>query len=218
MTGIVRYVAADAARSQRWVAPLLFFAAAVVIFNTDAGPLLTTYADTAACLLPVAAWLTVVVVNAEDPIQTDVSIVTVGNDIQFRLGKLVTAFLACAGLTAASVVAPLVAHDYPGSVTAGDVAAGVAGHLLVAVLGVAVGSLGARPVIRRSGWAFLVLSAACLADIVIPHAPPTRQLLVLFDEDAPHGLARSLTANGAETLVLATAVIAVALSITRRRS
>jgi len=84
---IVRYVAADAMRSQRWVAPVLLFAAAVLIFNTDAGPLLSTYADTAACLLPVAAWLTVVIVNAEDPVLTDVSIVTVGSDVRFRLGN-----------------------------------------------------------------------------------------------------------------------------------
>ena len=116
------------------------------------------------------------------------------------------------------MVVPLLAQDYPGRATVGDVAAGAAGHLLVALLGVAVGSLGGRAVIRRSGWAFLLAAAVCLADVAIPHAPPTRQLLVLFDEDTPHGLAQSLAANGAETLLVAAVLIALALFMARRRA
>jgi hypothetical protein len=212
-TALLRYLAADVLRSQRWVAPLLAFLGGVAVFNVGGGPLLTTYGDTATVLLPISVWLTVVVANSEDPMQAAVTAVTVGTDDRLRLGKLVTAWAACGLFTAVAVLWPLVVRSYTGTATAGDVAAGVAAHLLVALFGVGVGSLGMRAVLGRVGWTVLVAVALCLADILIPHAPPTRRILELFDDGNAGGLAVVAPATAA----ISAALVAVSLGIARRR-
>lgn len=211
---LVQYLAADALRSQRWVAPLLAFLAGVAVFNVAGGPLLTTYADTATVLLPVSVWLTVVVANSEDPVQAGITAVTVGGDLRLRLVKLLTAWSACAVVTAVAVLWPLLARSYAGRATGGDVAAGVAAHLLVAAFGVAVGSLGMRGVLGRVGYTVLTAAALCLADVLVPHAPPTRRILELFDDGAVGGLVPVALA----TAVLSVALIGASLVIARRRS
>lgn len=220
ITGVVRYTLVDAIRAQRWIAPVVLFLAAVAIANSDAGPALTTYADTLTVLLPVGIWLTWSVLNAEDPVQADVSMVTVGNDLRYRLGKLAAAFLACAGLSVVAIATP-VAVGAAGA-SAGSVARvlleGLVGHVLVAALAVAVGGVTTRPVIGRLAEAFYVAITFTLAEIVIPGAPPVRQLLGAFDRDHPHHLAITLSIAGVETLALSAILVSIALAIARRRS
>jgi hypothetical protein len=221
MTAIVRYVASDAIRSQRWIPPVAIFAAFVAIANSNAGPILTTYADTLAVLFPIAIWLTWAIVGAEDPVQVDISIVTVGSALRYRLGKLLTCLLAAAIPSAVAVAIP-VAVATPSSSEAGriagDAVAGLVGHLLVVLFAVAVGALTSRPVIRRRGWAFYAVTLVVVVDIALAHAPPVRQLLSLFDADHQGHLARSLAATGAETAALSAAAVTLALVVARRRS
>jgi hypothetical protein len=211
---LVHYLAADVLRSQRWVAPLLAFLAGVAVSNAAGGPLLTTYADTATVLLPVSVWLTVAVANSEDPLQAAITAVTVGGDLRLRLAKLLTAWTGCAFVAAPAVLWPLVARSYTGPAAGRDVAAGVAAHLLVALFGVGIGSLGMRAVLGRPGYTMLCATGLCLADVLVPHAPPTRRILELFDDAAVGGLAP--VALG--TAVLSAALIATSLGIARRRS
>lgn len=218
MTALVRYTAADALRAQRWVAPTLVFLAAVALFNSDAGALLTTYADTTACLLPVAAWLTVAVVDGEDPVQTAIVTATVGSDILVRLVKLLTAYLACIPLIAVATAWPLVAGDYRDPLRPGQIAAGVAAHLIVALAGVAFGSVATKAVTRRTGWAVLLGVALCLADVTAWRDTPLRQILTAFDRDHPAHLAGSLATAAVETLAIAATFVGVAATIARRRS
>ena len=217
MTAIVRYVVADVARAQRWVAPVLVYAFVIFAFNANSEPLLGTYAGTAACLLPVAIWLTALVNNSEDPIQTDISITAVGSAARLQIGKLVTALVLVALLAAGAVLAPLVVHDYHGATSWPDVAAGAVGHLFVALIAVSVGAFGARAVIRRAGWFFLAGIWACLGEILVPHAPPVRALLVLFDQEHPASLLRSVTAIGLETVLLSAVLTGAAIAVASRR-
>lgn len=211
---LVRYLGADVLRSQRWVAPLLAFLGGVAIFNVGGGPLLTTYADTATVLLPVSVWLTVTVLNCEDPVQAAVTSVTVGGDTRLRLAKIATAWAGGAVLTTVAVLWPLVVHSYTGRATAADITAGGAAHLLVALFGAGVGSLGMRAVLGRAGWTVLVTTVLGLADILVPHAPPTRRILELFDDGAVGGLVPVTLA----TVVLSAALVGTSLGIARRRS
>lgn len=158
---LVRYLVADVLRSQRWVAPLLAFLGGVAVFNVAGGPLLTTYADTATVLLPISVWLTVVVANAEDATQAAITAVTVGGHRRLRLAKLLTAWTGCGVLTVVAVLWPLIVRSYSGAAGTGDVAAGVAAHLLVALFGVGVGSLGMRAVLGRAGWTVLAAAVLC---------------------------------------------------------
>ena len=215
---LVRYVVADVLRSQRWVAPLLALLGGVAVFNVAGGPLVTTYADTATVLLPVSVWLTVNVANSEDPVQAAITAVTVGGDLRLRLGKLLTAWVACWPLTGVALVWPLAVRSYSGTATAGDVAAGAAAHLLVALFGVAVGSVGMRGVLPRVGWVVLVTAAIGLADVLVPHAPPTRRILELLDHDGAPGMAASLAGVALQTVALAAVLVAVSAAVARRRS
>lgn len=215
---LLRYVASDASRSQRWIAPLALFLAAVAAFNADPGPLLTTYADTAASLLPIAIWLTFVVTNSEDPVQAAITSVTIGGATRLRLGKLVVSYLACSVLAAVAVLVPVALQTSRGGTTAGDVAAGAVAHLLIAAVGVAIGAFLARPVVRRAGWAFVVGVTGWLAQTLVPNAPPTRQVLVLFGQDRPAHLAGSLALTTLETTAMVAALTAVALAVARSRS
>ena len=221
MTAIARYVGSDAIRSQRWIPPVVVFAAFLAIANSDAGPILTTYADTLAVLFPIAIWLSWAILGAEDPVQVEISMVTVGSDIRYRLGKVLTCFLGGAALSLVAVAIP-VAVAAPSSTDArpiaGDATAGLVAHLIVVLFAVAVGALISRPVIRRSGWAFYGAAIVIMADIGLPDAPPVRQLLSLLDGAHPHHLASSLVAIGTETAALSAAGVALALAVARRRS
>jgi hypothetical protein len=215
MTGaLVHYLAADVLRSQRWVAPLLAFLAGVAVFNVAGGPLLTTYADTATVLLPVSVWLTVVVANSEDPVQAAITAVTVGGDLRLRLAKLLAAWAGCAVVTVVAVLWPLMAGSYSGRATGSDVAAGMAAHLLVALFGVGIGALGMRAVLGRAGYTVLAATSLCLADLLVPHAPPARRILEIFDDGAVGGLVPVALATAA----LSAGLIALSLGIARRRS
>ncbi len=88
MIALVRYVATDTLRSQRWVAPLLCFAVIDAIIGAQTGSVLPSYAIGAAALLFITTWLTVVVVNNEDPIQQSITEVCAGSQTQVRVAKL----------------------------------------------------------------------------------------------------------------------------------
>ena len=218
MVALVRYLAADALRSQRWVAPLLVFLAGVAIFNMGAGPVLTTYADTATLLLPVGVWLTVVVANSEDPQQAGITAVTVGGLGRARVGKLLTALCGCGLLAMVALAWPFVAHSFSGQATVGDVAAGAAAHLCVAVFAVAVGSYGARAVLARAGLRVLWAALWCLGDVAVPHAPPTRRILEIFDHTRGTALVGPLTVVAAATAVLSAGLVAASSAVAARRA
>jgi hypothetical protein len=211
---LLRYLAADFLRSQRWVAPVLAFLGGVALFNVAGGPLLTTYADTSTVLLPVSIWLAVTVANSEDPMQAAVTAVTIGGDLRLRLGKLLTAWVAGAACTVVAVLWPLLTRGYTGRAGVGEVAAGAGAHLLVAGFGVAVGSFGMWAVLPRVGWTVLFATAACLADLLVPHAPPTRRILELFDG----GAVGALLPVALETALIAGVLVAVSTTVALRRS
>jgi hypothetical protein len=215
---LVRYVWSDAARSQRWLAPVLLFVTACALFNSDAGPMLTTYADTVACLFVASIWMTWVVTNSEDAVLASITAVTIGGPTRLRAMKLVTAFLSCSVLGLFATALPVVLHNHPDAATVGHVGAGFIGHLLAAGAGVGVGSLLMQSVIRRAGWAFLVATGAFLVEILVPNCPPVRQLLVLFNDDPPRHLASSLAVCGGETAVVVGVLVAGALWVARTRS
>lgn len=217
MINLIRYLGADALNSQRWVAPVLVLFVGLTLINANGGPLLATYGASIACLLPVGVWLTVVVTASEDPIQAAITTATVGSDVRVRVAKLLTAGTGCAALAAVATVVPLVVQNYPTPLHPAQVAAGLAGLLIISAAAVAVGSVGVGA-IRRTGWAFLAALSLCLADVVIPGAPPTRRLLALFDGDHPTHLASTLLAIAGETVAPVALVVIACVAVARRRA
>ena len=123
---------------------------------------------------------------------------TAGSQTWVRASKLLAAFAVVVGLAAVGLIGPPL--DSSQTVPWSYVAAGAVAHLVTGMAGVAVGAVFSRPIIGRTAWAILPALGVDLADIVIPHATPTRQILVLFNEtpvkDLTGDAARDLRGDG----------------------
>lgn len=212
----MRYVGADALRSQRWVAPLLCFAVIDAIISAQAGSVLPSYAIGAAALLFIATWLTVVVVNNEDPMQQAITEVCAGSPTKVRLSKLAVSYLMAVMLGVLGMVAPTVVSATPAA--AREVIAGLGAQTITALMGVTFGALCSRPILRRRSWSVLLGVLLGMATILIPHGPPTRQLLVLFNETGHLALGPPVVLIAAETLLLAGLLTAWSLRLALRRA
>ena len=215
MIALVRYVGTDTLRSQRWVGPLLCFAVIDAIIGAQTGSVLPSYAIGAAALLFITIWLTVVVVNNEDPIQQSITEVCAGSQIQVRVAKLAVSLLIAVVLGVLGMIAPTVIASSP--TTASVVVAGICAQIITAVMGVTFGAICSRPIIRRRSWSVLLGVLLGLATVLIPHGPPTRQLLVLFNETGHFALGAPVVLIGVETLLLAGIVTAWSLRYAQRR-
>jgi hypothetical protein len=192
---------------------MLVFLAAELPFNVGGGSALSVWAFSTALLLAVAIWLTVSVLSTVDPAQAAVLIVAAGSP-RVRLAGLLTAYAGTVPLAAFAVVWPLVVqHPF----TAAGVVAAVVAHLLTGLAGVAIGALLSRPVLARRAWAVLAGVVAVLVEVVVPHAPPARQVLELFDRDHPGAFAGPLAATAVQTILLAAVLVGVAQRIARPR-
>ena len=60
--------------------------------------------------------------------------------------------------------------------------------------------------------------AVCLATVIIPYGPPTRQLLIVFNKTAPFALGAPILLIGAETLIIAIVAIGASVRIAQRIS
>ena len=214
---LLRYFAADALRAQRWMAPVLLFVIAAVVLGAGPGPALPIYGATSAALLPAALWLTVAVINSEDPVQAAVTTVTAGGLLRARLARSAVAFGACLPLALLGAAWPLVT-GHPAGLTVA--AAGLAAHVLTSAAGLAFGSVLSRPVLDRRAWAVVIGVACCLAEVLVPGAPPAGQLVHAFTLPASgrSGLGGPLAVATAGTLVLTVAGTAGGYLIARNRA
>ena len=213
----VRYLASDILRSQRWMAAFILYATGVAIINSGGGTLLGTFAAYSAFLLIGTVWITVVALTSEDPTQAQITAVTLGGATRLRMAKLATAAISCVTAAVASAAVPIALHNYSGPTRFGDIVAGVAALVVTVIAGVAIGAVVTRPVIKRSGWTFLVATAMILADTLVPGAPPTRQLLGRLSSDHPARLGPFVIEIAAETLALAALLVAGSSYVARRR-
>jgi hypothetical protein len=216
MTALIRYVATDTFRTQRWVAPVLCFGAIVAIVSAQTGSVLPSYAITAVALLFIATWLTIVIVNNEDPIQLSVTEVCAGSQSKVRLAKLVVALALSTALGVLGLIGPPLSSS--SRTTTSDLLAGLCAQAIVALAGVAVGALCSRPLIRRRAWSVLLGVLIGMGTVLIPGAPPTRQLLVLFNQTGHFSLGSRVVLIGAETLAMAALAVGASLKIAQRRA
>jgi hypothetical protein len=215
MIGLLRYIWTDAIRSRRWLAPSLLFLAIEAILSAPAGGVLPTYGGVAVLVLFLAIWFTVITSNNEDPMQFAVTTVTAGSIAKVRVAKLLIPLVAAAILGILGLIPPaLITSSH---VSTRDVVEGVGGVLATSVAGVAIGAMCIRPIIKQSSWSFLCGAAGGLATILIPHCPPTRQIMVLFSSSTAD-IGRGVVLAAVEAVVLGAILIAASLAIAWRRT
>ena len=219
MIPLVRYTVAVMVHSQRFLPPVLLFVICIGTFAHDAGsePVIPIFAPMTAVAFVCAAWLTVALATAEDPVQRAITAVNAGR----KWPQLVAVALV---VLATFVVLILVLLALP--VVLGNRGAGVVELLVGAValltgagFGVAVGLPTSRLVIRRSGYALLATMVLLMVFLLIRGLPPVNTLVILLTEEgtAPADMLLPEIAY----LLLTTAVLAASIAgthtvITRR--
>lgn len=208
------YLLADALRTQRWLPPLLLFAAVLaMLYASDAGPPLPAYAGTCVLVLPVSAWLTVVLAGAEDPVRRAVTAVTAGG--WWRVQAAATALAGAGALVLALVatVVPVLTQPRPYPLAA--VAQGFGGLAVCALVGVGIGVLCGRPVLDRVGWSVLAATGLAVLVLLVGRTPPVGN--VLWSLSHQDGVPGALALSGAVAVLLVVGATWLATALGPRR-
>lgn len=190
MNALLAYQTELFLRSQRWLPPLVLYAAFIAIGVQWGQPLLDGLGYAAAALLPVSAWLVRICVNAEPAAARHCTAAAAGPG-RVHLASVLTAFLTACVLGGVATLYS-VAGGAPRS-SGGNVpvpvpqaaAAGLLAALACAALGTAVGVLCNRPVLSSAG---VGVPAGMLA-----------ALLVLVAGGSPANAAVSRLVTGSQT-------------------
>ncbi len=211
MTALYRYLMASVLLSQRYLPPTLIFLAAMAVGTTsDNGPLQSSYAFCVLAMLVCTTWLTVSLVNHEDPTQHKITLVMIGSSLRVLAITVTVVLTWCVPLLVVGIVYPIVTGKH--IFTAGDLVVGAAAQLAAAMIGIAIGLLCSRLVIPRIGIAMLTAAAAILAVLLLRWISPIRPLMTLLsDGRTPGGTAVPVTLLTA----LAAAILIAALFATK---
>lgn len=210
MIALVRYTLATLLHSQRYLAPLLLFLAGVgVVSSNDQGPLPPVYGACAAMLFISAVWLTIALISAEDPAHRAIVIVSAGSPRRVLLASIWVACLGCLVFSAMGLVVPLVFGTHV--VTVMDLLVGLMAELTCAAVGIAVGLICSRLVVRRQGYALVAALAFVLAFLLTPGLVPVNAVLQSTGRDVA---ASELAVPIGGFLLIAVVLLAVSGTIT----
>jgi hypothetical protein len=213
---VIRYLLADLFKSQRWLPPVFVYLAMTgVLYGGDPGTPLPPYGVSAMVLFPLAAWVTVVLVNNEDPVQRHITLAAVGGWRRLLGGLVGAAFVLNGVLVLLATIVPALIHHHPYALS--DVVLGFTAHAISAVTGVGLGVLCARPMIPTTGWSLMaVVGVALLVLVVANRMPPVGAMAHLLFETGPVS-AVAVLLYVAVAIVVGAACIGVAYRVGRRR-
>ncbi|MCA1559337.1 MAG: hypothetical protein LC722_06245 [Actinobacteria bacterium] len=211
MIALIRYTFATMLHSQRYLASVLLFMGAVgVLSSNDDGPLTPTYGVCAAALFVCATWLTIALISVEDPTHRAITVVSAGRSSRVLLATIAVAVLSCLALAVVGLVFPLLFGNH--SASGLDLLVGAGAQLACASVGIAIGLLCSRLVMRRQGYALLVALALVLTALFVPGLPPVNALLQLMS-NVPESAELAVPVSG--FLALAAAILAASGTVTQ---
>ena len=218
MGPLIRYLLAALVHGQRYIAPLLLFIVALCIFTiNDGGALTNTYVLSAGSLLITMCWLTVTIVNHEDPVRRSMSVVNAGGSGRLLLAETLLALLIGAVLIVVGTIFPILSGNHVW--THADVEVGVLAQLTAVCAGTAVGLLCSRLVVPRPGYSLLLALVVVMALPLTPGLPPINPMLRLMSSAAPPAdQLAELAGHLAVAVVLLAACAAATRLIAERRS
>jgi len=217
VTALYRYLMAGVLLSQRYLPPTLIFLAAMAVGTTsDNGPLQSSYAFCVLAMLVCTTWLTVSILNHEDPTQHKITLVMIGSSLRVLAITVTVVLTWCVPLVVVGIVYPIVTGKHV--VTAGDLVVGAAAQAGAAMIGIAIGLLCSRLVIPRIGIAMLTAAAAILAVLLLRWISPIRPLMTLLsDGRTPGGTAVPLTLLTAVAAAILIAAVFATRTLADRR-
>ncbi|TCO50448.1 hypothetical protein EV646_102522 [Kribbella antiqua] len=211
MTALYRYLLVSVLLSQRYLPPTLIFLALMAVGTTsDSGPLQESYAFCVLAMLVCTTWLTVSIVNHEDPTQHQITRVMIGSSLRVLATTVAVVLSWCVPLLVIGLVYPIVTGKHV--VTLGALTIGGIAESAAAMIGIAIGLLCSRLVIPRIGIAMLAAAAALLAVLLVRWISPIRPLMSMLSNDStavvPFTLLTALCAAILCAAVIATGALA----------
>jgi hypothetical protein len=222
VNALLRYQAALLLRSQRWLPPVILYAAFLAIGVQSGQPILDSLGYSAAALLPVAAWLVRIGVTGE-PAAARACVAAATGPARAHLACVLVALGAAVTLgTAATVVVTLISDpataDHRTRVPPLEAgAAGLLAALVCALLGTAVGAITNRPLLGSPGRAVPAMLLAALLAVVVTGSPAQAAVSGLVTGSQSGRVPLPLLPLAAAVLVAAAAT-GVACALSARRS
>lgn len=211
MGALIRYNLAALVHGQRYLAPLLLFIVALCVFTiNDQGPLTGSYVVCASSLLIAMCWLTVTIVNHEDPVRRAITIVTAGGSGRVLLAEIILALLIGAVLVGVGLAFPIFSGYHVW--TDADLGAGLLAQATAVCAGTAIGLVCSRLVIPRPGYSLLLALVTVIALPIAPGLPPINPMLKVLASGRPPG--EQLAPLGGY-LAVAVGLLAVCAACTR---
>ncbi|MCX4984165.1 ABC transporter [Streptomyces sp. NBC_00572] len=214
MTALLSYQTGLLLRSQRWLAPLLLYAAFLGVGVNVGEPVLGALGFTAAALLPVTAWTVRICLTQEPPAARNVVAAAAGRG-RAHLAALVTGTVLPVLVGAVAVLVVTATGDRRGVTALAATTTGLLAALACALTGAAVGTLASRPFVRAPGWSLAAVVLGSLLALVTTGSPAKHAMTALITG------ARTATADPpwlacAGAVLLAAACAALACRATAR--
>ncbi|WP_410637752.1 hypothetical protein [Amycolatopsis sp. lyj-346] len=212
MLAMTRYYLALLGHSQRYLPALLAYLALCVILYADPNsPPLPLFGTSAGGLLVVSCWLTIALLDIEDPVQR---LVTLSHARQWRrmiTGAILTVLACSLVLTAITEVWSALKSF---QIQPSALGIGLLAHLACAVLGIAIALPCSRLLVNRIGWTVLA-AVITLFVVLLAKIPLVHPLLRALTDEKPVGgpLALALVTSVA---MLAASFFAVSALVHRR--
>ncbi|TDV43070.1 hypothetical protein [Actinophytocola oryzae] len=206
---LFRYTLAILLHSQRYLPPTLLYCvvAMLLVHGDNAQPVAPIFGVMTVATLVLAAWLTVSLIGVEDPVQRTITAVNAGRSRSLLIATAWVVLACCAVLSALLLAVPLVFGFR--DVTGLELFAGAEALLTGACVGVAIGLVTSRLMIRRPGYGLLTTLLLLLLFVLVRWIPPVNPAMTLLTRNG------SVTGDtvASATGYAAVAVVLMALSV-----
>lgn len=206
MIALARYHLAQLAHTQRFLIPVLAYLGLLGMLYADAaGPALQSFTITSGALLLITGWLTLAIIDVEDPIQRTVTINHCGSPLRLLLGVVAALAVCGAGLTVVAIGWPVVTNG--ASYSPQDLAIGGFAHLSCASAGIAFALPCSGLLIRQLGFRMVAASVVLVMILLVRWVPLVNPLLRAMGEARLPGTTALACAAAPLVLVLASPII-----------
>jgi hypothetical protein len=176
---LIRYNAATMLHSQRYVAPVLLFMGIVsVLSSNDSGPLAPIYAACAGAMFVCVTWLTIALISVDDPTHRAITVVSAKSSVRVLGSAVAVAVLSSMVLAVIGLVFPLLFGNH--TVTVLALLVGAEAQLTCAAVGIAIGLICSRLVMRRQGYALIVALSLVMIALFVPGLAPVNAMFKLM--------------------------------------
>lgn len=213
MLAVSRYYLALLGHSQRYLpAGLAYLALCSILYADPSSPVLPLYGVSGAGVLVLGCWLTIALLDIEDPVQRLITLNHAGGNRKTIGGAVLTVF-GCTLMCTLATVAWAATHR--NQLHWQIVSAGLVTHLACALVGIAIGLPCSRLLVSRIGWT--VLAAVLVLGVVLlgKGVPIVHPLLEALMSGSPYGGPLAL-ATGTSVALLAASMTVVGAVSTRR--